>query len=284
MFDIEQLWDSSDASATATIAAAPPAPVQAATEARFFCTVTPFYQPIVRAADLGVMAYEALARGPADSPLHPARTLFATASGLGELPALERVCWTASLLHAGRQGLFRRPGTRLFLNLSPDRIAEPTFFDFARRTVQEIGVDPSRVVVEVTEESRIRSNPEFIRALMRYRDLGFGIALDDVGTGFSDLRVLAEVRPDYLKVALELVRGVDAHTGRRHVVGSLIALGHAMGATVVVEGVETDEELEAVRGLGVDCVQGHLVGRPAAQLLEPRIMGAVAPPALRRAA
>jgi len=85
-------------------------------------------------------------------------------------------------------------------------------------------------------------------------------------------------------VALELVRGVHAHTGRHHVVGSLIALGHAMGSTVVVEGVETEEELAAVRGLGVDCVQGHLVGKPAAQLREPRMAGAATPSALRRAA
>lgn len=283
MFDIEQLWDTRGVVAAAA-GMEPPAPESAAVEARFFCTVTPFYQPIVRAADLAVTAYEALARGPVNSPLHPARTLFATASGLGELPALERVCWTASLLHAGRQGLFRHPGTRLFLNLSPDRIAEPAFHDFVRRTVEEIGVDPRRVVIEVTEESRIRSSPDFVRALMRYRELGFGIALDDVGTGFSDLRVLAEVRPDYLKVALELVRGVNVHAGRHHVVGSLIALGHAMGSTVVVEGVETEEELAAVRELGVDCVQGHLVGRPAAQLLEPRMAGAASPPALRRAA
>ena len=68
-------------------------------DAGFFCAVTPYYQPIVRTADLSVLAYEALSRGPRDTPLHLARTLFATARTLGEEAALERVCWTAALLN-----------------------------------------------------------------------------------------------------------------------------------------------------------------------------------------
>lgn len=240
----------------------------ASVEAPFFCSVTPFYQPIVHAGDLSLLGFEALARGPQGTALHAARTLFATAGGLGELPELERVCWTASLLNATRHGLWRRAGALLFLNLSPDRIAEPAFLAFARRLVEESAVPVERIVVEVTEESPLRSSPAFLRALLRYRELGFRIALDDVGAGYCDLRVMAEVRPDFLKIALELVRGVDAHAGRRHVVASLSDLGHAMGSTVVVEGVETEEELAAVRALGADCVQGHLVARPAAGLPE----------------
>ena len=259
MFDIDQIWTSEAHAPRAEVAVRVPEPA-------FFCTVTPFYQPIVAADTFEVVGYEALARGPQDSPLHAARTLFATAGGLGELPALERVCWTTALLNATRHGLWRRPGALLFLNLSPDRIADPEFLDFAGRLVRDAGVPVHRVVVEVTEQSRLRSDAGFLRALMKYRELGFQIALDDVGTGYSDLQVLAEVRPDFLKVALELVRGVHAHTGRRQVVGSLIALGHAMGATVIVEGVETAEELAAVRALGADCVQGHLVARPSAGL------------------
>lgn len=86
-------------------------------EPKFFCTVTPFYQPIVSANGFGVIGYEALARGPLDSPLHSARTLFATADGLGERAALERVCWTTALLNATRLGLWRRPDTLLFLTV-----------------------------------------------------------------------------------------------------------------------------------------------------------------------
>jgi EAL domain-containing protein (putative c-di-GMP-specific phosphodiesterase class I) len=259
MFDIDSMVEDH-------APAVQPRTAAAMMEPKFFCTVTPFYQPIVSADGFGVIGYEALARGPLDSPLHSARTLFATANGLGEMAALERVCWTTALLNATRLGLWRRPDTLLFLNLSAERIREPEFFDFARRVVAETGVPVNRLVLEVTEESRMRSDPGFLRALMRYREMGFQIALDDVGTGYSDLRVLAEVRPDFLKIALELVRGVHAHTGRRQVVHSLVMLGHAMGSTVIVEGVETSEELAAVRALGADCVQGHLMAKPGAGL------------------
>lgn len=231
-------------------------------DAGFFCTVTTFFQPIVRAGDLVPVGFEALARGPQGSPLHPARVLFATATGLGELERLERVCWTSAILGATRHHLWRRPDELLFLNLSPDRIGDPGFLRFTRELLAATGISAGRMVLEVTEDSRLRTEPGFTRALLGYRELGFRIALDDVGAGYSDLRVLAEIRPDFLKVAMELVRGVDGHSGRRHVVASLVALGHAMGSQVVVEGVETEAELAAVRALGADCVQGHLVARP----------------------
>lgn len=261
MFDIETLL-ADDAPTAVLPPSAPPA-----ADPGFFCAVTPFYQPIVRADDLGVVGYEALARGPQGSPLHPARVLFAAAGGLGELARLERVCWTASILNATRHGLWQRPGELLFLNLSAERVGDPAFLSFARQAVHGAGVPAGRIVLEVTEESRLRTERGFLDALRRYREIGFRIALDDVGTGHADLQVLAEVRPDFLKVAMELVRGVDAHAGRRQVVGSLVALGRAMGSTVVVEGVETAAELAAVRALGADCVQGHVVARPSPRLL-----------------
>jgi EAL domain-containing protein (putative c-di-GMP-specific phosphodiesterase class I) len=82
----------------------------------------------------------------------------------------------------------------------------------------------------------------------------------------QDLRALAELRPDFVKVARELAAGVHRHAGRRTVVQGLVSLTSALGATLVVEGVETGEELEVLREMGVDCVQGYLLGRPAATM------------------
>ena len=277
MFDIDQyLADQTPVLRKEAAPAIAPAPEP---EPAFFCAVTTYFQPIVRASDLMPVGYEALARGPQDSPLHPARVLFATAAGLGETERLERVCWTNAILGATRNRLWSYPGEYLFLNLSPERVGDPTFFHFVQRLLADTGIPADRVVLEVTEESRLRTGEDFLRALLRYRDLGFRIALDDVGAGYSDLQALAEIRPDFLKVAMALVRGVDGHHGRRHVVGALVMLGHAMGSQVVVEGVETEAELEAARALGVDCIQGHLIGRPAAGLRLPSLA-----PSLRAAA
>jgi len=240
------------------------APSVSAADPGFFCAVTPYYQPIVRTGDLSVLAYEALSRGPLDSPLHGARTLFATARTLGEEPALERVCWTAALLNATRHRLWMRGATRLFLNLSPERIVEPAFLTFVRRLMDEAALDPTRIVIELTEDSLLRPASHFREALAPYRALGFGVAVDDVGTGCSDLHALAEIRPEYVKLARELVTDVHLHAGRRMVVQSMVVLARALGATLIAEGVELYAELTALRELGVDCVQGYLLGRPEA--------------------
>lgn len=233
-------------------------------DAGFFCAVTPYYQPIVRTRDLSVMAYEALSRGPLDTPLHGARTLFATARTLGEEAALERVCWTAALLNATRHRLWMRGDVRLFLNLSPERIVEPGFLAFVRRLVDEAALDPARMVIELTEDSLLRPHGHFREALAPYREMGLKVAVDDVGTGCSDLHTLAEVRPEYVKLARELVTDLHLHAGRRMVVQSMVALAGALGATLVAEGVELYAELSVLRELGVDCVQGYLLGRPSA--------------------
>jgi len=94
--------------------------------------------------------------------------------------------------------------------------------------------------------------------------MGFKVAVDDVGTGCSDLHTLAEVRPEYVKLARELVTDLHLHAGRRMVVQSMVALTRALGATLVAEGVELYAELAVLRELGVDCVQGYLLGRPSA--------------------
>lgn len=245
-------------------AAPEPALPVADRDAGFFCAVTPYYQPIVRTADLSVLAYEALSRGPRDTPLHLARTLFATARTLGEEAALERVCWTAALLNATRHRLWMHDGVLLFLNLSPERIVEPGFLAFVRRLVDEAALDPARMVIELTEDSLLRPHGHFGEALAPYRELGFGVAVDDVGTGRSDLHTLAEVRPEFVKLACELVSDVHLHRGRRMVVQSMVALAGALGATLVAEGVETYEELDVLREVGVECVQGYLLGRPSA--------------------
>jgi EAL domain-containing protein (putative c-di-GMP-specific phosphodiesterase class I) len=234
--------------------------------ATFFCSVTPLFQPIVHMGTGQILGYEALSRGPHGTPLFAARTLFATARTMGELPALERVCWTVAVLAARRAGLWNQDGARLFLNLSPERLLERGFVDFARRLMDDAGIDPHRIVVEVTEDSVARDHGTFLRSAESLRALGFGIAVDDLGVGYADLCAVAELRPDFLKVDQRLVRGVHSHVGRLHVLTALAALGRATGATVIAEGVEVAEELDAVRSLGIDYVQGFYLAEPSAGL------------------
>jgi EAL domain-containing protein (putative c-di-GMP-specific phosphodiesterase class I) len=259
MWSIEELLETA---AVQTL----PEPEQEPSASSFFCSITPFFQPIVHMGTRRTLGYEALSRGPHGTPLFAAKTLFATARSMGELPALERVCWTVAVLAARRAGLWHRDDAKLFLNLSPERLLEPGFVEFARRLVHDAGVDPTRMVVEVTEDSVARDHGAFLRAAESLRSLGFGIAVDDLGVGYADLCAVAELRPDYLKVDQRLVRGVHSHAGRLHVLTALAALGRATGATVIAEGVEVAEELAAVRALGIEYVQGFYLAEPSAEL------------------
>jgi EAL domain-containing protein (putative c-di-GMP-specific phosphodiesterase class I) len=262
------MWSIEDVLETSPVVTAPlpePEPAPA-----FFCSVTPFFQPIVHMGTGRALGYEALSRGPEGTPLFAARTLLATARSMGELPALERVCWTVAVLAARRAGLWSIPDARLFLNLSPERLLEPGFVDFVRRLIDDAGVDPRRMVVEVTEDSVARDHGAFLGGAEALRRLGFGIAVDDLGVGYADLCAVAELRPDYLKVDQRLVRGVHCHAGRMHVLQALAALGRATGATVIAEGVEVAEEMDAVRGVGIEYVQGFYLAHPAAGLDWPR--------------
>ena len=253
MWSPDELLDASPAAVTALPEPAP---------AGFFCAVTPLFQPIVHLPSGRVIAHEALSRGPEGTPLFDARTLFATARIMGELASLERVCWTAAVLGARRGGFWKRGDADLFLNLSPERMQEAAFLEFVRRLVSDAGVDTSRLVVEVTEQSGSRDHVGFLRAVDAFRRLGFRIAVDDLGVGYADLCAVAEVRPEFLKVDQRLVQGVQAHRGKLDVLHALAALGRAMGSVVIAEGVETPEELEAVRGVGIEHVQGFLTARP----------------------
>jgi EAL domain-containing protein (putative c-di-GMP-specific phosphodiesterase class I) len=242
---------------------APPAVRRLFDTPGLFCSVTPFFQPIVKMDGREVIGYEALSRGPHGTPLFAARTLFATARSMGELPALERACWTAALLAAHRAGIWKRESAKLFLNLSPERMQEAEFVAFARRLIDDTGVDPRRIVVEVTEDSGSRDHARFLKAADAFRAIGFGIAVDDLGAGYADLCAVAELRPDYLKIDRRLIRGVHAHVGRQHVLTALVALARATGATAIAEGIELPEEMDAVRAAGIEYVQGFLLAPPA---------------------
>ena len=215
-------------------------------------------QPIVEIAGGTAHAYEALARfsDPAiqDGPLG----WFALAEQLGERAALERACLAAAL------ELFkRRPaGTSVSVNLSA-----PVLLDPRTRTLIEAagGSGPQGLeglIIEITEETLVQGEMDLLSAFKPLRHLGACLAVDDMGAGYSGLRQITEVLPRYLKLDRSLVQGIDADEERAALVGALAGYSRKVGCMLVVEGVETEAELDAVRALGVPLVQGFLLARP----------------------
>lgn len=218
------------------------------------------YQPIVNLRSGSVFAWEALARGPAESALASPARLFDVAEEAGAVFALEKVCREAAIrgFAPGDQG------ARLFCNVHPRTLLDPAFTPGeTRRLLDKYGMEPRQVVLEITERHSVQDFNLFHRTLAHYRDAGYGVAVDDVGTGYSGLVSIAEIQPDFMKIDMSLVRGIHANPVKRALLETLLTFADKVGCRMVAEGVETEAELACLIRLGVHFGQGYFLGRPA---------------------
>jgi EAL domain-containing protein (putative c-di-GMP-specific phosphodiesterase class I) len=132
------------------------------------------------------------------------------------------------------------------------------------RLLEELGLRPERVVLEITEKYAIENYALFAEALEEFTRLGFQIAVDDVGAGYSGLEKIAHLNPRYLKLDRELIKDVDSSYIRREMARALKAFADRIGSTIIAEGIEHEGELRALVDLGIDYGQGFLLGRPLA--------------------
>jgi EAL domain-containing protein (putative c-di-GMP-specific phosphodiesterase class I)/CheY-like chemotaxis protein len=208
-------------------------------------------QPIVELESRTPVGMEALARFLVEPHRRP-DVWFAEARALGIGDELE--------LEAVRLALeclpFIPDGAYLSVNISADALSSPALGELLE------SAEPDRVVLEITEHEAVADYTDILTSIASLRRLGLRIAVDDVGAGFASLRHLLRVSPDLLKLDVSLCRHVNTAPGRALVHGLLSFAEHS-GATVVAEGIETEEELDGVRSLGVGLGQGYLLGRPA---------------------
>jgi EAL domain-containing protein (putative c-di-GMP-specific phosphodiesterase class I) len=220
------------------------------------------FQPIVRAAGSSceVYSYEALTRGPAGTNVHAADVLFEYVRRKQEEVRIDRLCVAGALEAA----MLLDPHVRLNLNVHASTLTrDPGFPDFVCSHAADAGIAPERLVIEIVEYAPGSTGPAFAAALEKLRRRGCAIALDDVGLGNSNYRMILDSRPDYYKVDRFLVDGVAADHYRFAIIRSLGSLAAAVGATVVAEGVESEEDVAALRSAGISLFQGYFFGRPA---------------------
>lgn len=220
------------------------------------------YQPIVHAADPSrIFAQEALLRGRApDGAIIGPGAMFDAARAGGLLFQLDLAARRAAIRGAIRHGI---PHS-VFINFTPTAIYDPsTCLRTTVRAIDEGGIEHDRIVFEVIESERAADVGHLQRILAFYREAGFRVALDDIGSGYSSLNLLHQLRPDFVKLDMNLVRGVHADPYKALVAAKLLELAAALGIETVAEGVETEEELAWVREHGATYVQGYLVARPS---------------------
>ena len=219
------------------------------------------YQPLVDVDRGQLLGFEALTRGPADSPLHSPLVLFETAALAGRLIELERMVVRRALCRFRELGL---PGL-LFLNLTADTLlAAEGRIDAIAAEFSELDMPPTRVVIEITETRPILEPERLSQTLEALRRHGFVVALDDLGEGFASLKRWLDIRPDYVKIDRHFIDGIAQEPLKQQFVRSILEMATSSGCKVVAEGLEHAADLAVLRRLGVPICQGYLIARPSA--------------------
>ncbi|SFT71543.1 PAS domain S-box-containing protein/diguanylate cyclase (GGDEF) domain-containing protein [Geodermatophilus amargosae] len=214
------------------------------------------FQPIVEIDTGRVVAYEALARGPV-GPLERPDALFAAARAAGRLAELDEACRAAAFRGAADAGLVS-PLT-VFVNVEPEVLDTAPLADLV--AIAEGAPGDLRVVMEITERAIAARPAELLRTVERVRELGWAIAVDDVGAESMSLAFLPLLCPDVVKLDLRLVQDRPG-PAIAEIMNAVNAYAERSGAVVLAEGIETEEHLVCARGLGATLGQGWLFGRP----------------------
>jgi EAL domain-containing protein (putative c-di-GMP-specific phosphodiesterase class I) len=160
---------------------------------------------------------------------------------------------------AARQGITRK----VFINFVPTAIYEPTLcLQTTARVLAQEGLDAAQVVFEVVESEKVEDFGHLNEILNYYRTQGYSTALDDIGAGYSDVASLLRLRPDYMKVDMAVIRGIDQDPAKQELLDVFIESGKRIGLSILAEGIETPAEYRYLRSREVDLMQGYLFGKP----------------------
>ena len=210
------------------------------------------YHPIVVTETREVYGFEALARG-THRGLRSPEVLFGVAEEANLIWELSRLCRKRAL-----EGMDEhlRNDQFLFLNIDPHDFRDPSFRSLDMDEFRDVA--PDRVVLEITERTAITDYPKFQGYLAEFRARGFRFAVDDAGSGYAGLGSIANLAPDFIKLDISLISGIDTNFMKQNLVETMVSFANDHGIKVIAEGVEREDEYDAVRRLGVHFTQGFL--------------------------
>ena len=226
--------------------------------------MTTVFQPIVAfdaEENRSLHGYEALSRGPRGTHASRADVLFEYVRRKHAEPVVDRACVLAAL----RAARHLPACPHLSLNVHAATLGQDDRFgETLLEAAAAGGLRPEQLVIEIVEQSSVWNSFGFARALDGLRKAGVRLAVDDVGTGHSNLQMVVEVQPDFLKLDRFFVAGAATCPVRRATLGAMTLLAASFGGAVVAEGVETSDDLAAVRAAGISLAQGYLLSPPVA--------------------
>ena len=218
------------------------------------------FQPIIHAPSRSVFSYEALLRGRTGEP---AATVLQAVRPAGA-SAFNEQCRLTAIDLAVRLGLT----TRLNLNFMPsDLKMSPTAVTSLLEAARRGNIPSGRIILEILESDIIEGIEDFAAAINAYRASGLTFAIDDFGSGYAGLNLLAEFQPDFVKLDMQIVRGIESRGPRQAIVRGILRTCRDLGIDVVAEGVETPDEYAWFRSEGIELFQGFLFARPGLECL-----------------
>lgn len=223
--------------------------------------ITPVYQPVFRVdgAALELAGIECLARGPKGTNFESASVMFEYVRLKREESLVDRACIVAALRGASRLP----PTVRLALNVHASTLGrDHGFIQFLESTAAATGIALERLTIDIIEHAPPWDGVSFLATIEQLRQLGLAIALDDVGLGQSNFKMLLDVKPDYLKVDRYFVDGCATDARRRAVIEALQTLASHFDAEIIAEGVTNDEDSRALQAMHVTLMQGFHFAEP----------------------
>lgn len=220
------------------------------------------FQPIGDLRQGTVWAHEALIRGPKDSIYLRPELLFRLATRKGLAREFDLFCLCQALKQWGQTG----ESGRLFINISADALVHACEQHGVHNVVDEVrlhGINPQQLVLEITEEERVRDFAQLLHVGQQLRGAGIQLALDDFGDGRSSLRLWSELRPLYVKVSSYFCHDLTRHSDKLQTLQALQGLAQVFGAQLIAKGIENAADLRLLRDLELSYGQGYLLGKPA---------------------
>jgi len=226
--------------------------------------ISTYFQPLVSLKDGSVFAYEALSRGPKDTPMENPMMLFSIAEKANLSFELDRLCRRKAIQNA--KGL--DPSQKVFVNTYPATMQDPQFKGEALYSLlRDARLKGSNIVFEITEQFAIENYEIFKEQQQYYTERGFELAVDDIGTGYGSLEAIANLKTNYVKIDLSIIRDIHKTPIKQELLKAITGIGRKAGAKIIAEGIETEDELRLLQELDIDFGQGFLFAKPAPHLL-----------------
>ncbi|EOD01650.1 EAL domain-containing protein [Caldisalinibacter kiritimatiensis] len=218
------------------------------------------FQPIISLKDGEILGYEALSRGPKNTFFQNPEKLFQMAKHYGLLWELELVCRSKAFENYKN----KLQNKKLFVNIDPSVIQDKKFqTGFSEDIIKKSKIKPDEIIFEITESTAIKDYKNLKKILDSYSHQGYEIALDDTGSGYSGLIMLAETHPHFIKIDMQLVRDIDKNKFKQDLMKTFTEFSEITGVKIIAEGIETEKELHTLIDLGIDYGQGYLIQKPS---------------------